>query len=116
MQPVSLPDNLGQVPFKPFRNQWSPCATVLLRLAAGEVWMGGSDIIRASSVNQEALGRVGQRFSGGTVGMSNLSIKARIWGGYSLVLVLLVAVVALGYVALQKIAGNVDAYDRVADN
>ncbi len=48
--------------------------------------------------------------------MSNLSIKARIWGGYSLVLVLLVAVVALGYVALQKIAGNVDAYDRVADN
>ena len=48
--------------------------------------------------------------------MSNLSIKARIWGGYSLVLALLVAVVALGYVALQKIGGNVDEYGRVADN
>ncbi len=50
------------------------------------------------------------------MGMANLSIKARIWGGYSLVLALLVAVVVLGYVALQRIGGNVDEYDRVADN
>ncbi len=48
--------------------------------------------------------------------ISGLSIKARIWGGYGLVLTFLVAVTALGYFALQKIGGNVEEFDRVSDN
>ncbi len=48
--------------------------------------------------------------------VSSLSVKARIWGGYGLVLAFLVAVTALGYVALQEIGGNVKEFDRVSDN
>ena len=50
------------------------------------------------------------------LGMSNLSVKLRIWGGYGLVLAFLVVVAVLGYFALQKIGGNVDEYARVSDN
>ena len=48
--------------------------------------------------------------------LSNFSIKARIWGGYALVISFLVVVTVLGYFALGKIDGNVREFDRVSDN
>lgn len=48
--------------------------------------------------------------------VSDYSVRTRIWGGYGLVLSFLLVVTALGFFALQKIGGNVDEYDRVADN
>ena len=49
-------------------------------------------------------------------GVSGFSIKARIWGGYGLVLSFLAAVTILGYFELQTIGGNVTEFDRVSDN
>ena len=51
-----------------------------------------------------------EKFSG------RFKVGTRIYAGYGLVLAFLLTVTVIGFLALQKISGNVEEFDRVADN